>query len=85
MPDNNTAVQYPTEITFKSVFRNGGRTHDSIISIIREYGLDAKVDNRASREGKFISYTVSGVFPSEEMLTTVCQRIASLELYMTMF
>ncbi len=85
MSQENIAVQYPSEVTFKSVFRNGGRTHESIISIIREYGLDATVDNRASREGKFISYTISGVFPSEEVLTTVCQRIASLELYMTMF
>lgn len=85
MSQKNELISYPAEVTFKSVFRNGGHTHDSIISIIREYNVEATVENRPSREGKFVSYTVSGVFPSHDVLTTVCSRIASLELYMTMF
>ncbi len=82
---NTKEMNYPTEITFKAIFRNRSCTMDSIRGILAEEELSAAVTSTPSSGGKFISYTTTAVFASEESLQRVCGRISSLEGYMTMF
>ena len=87
MIENGTKkeINYPAEIIFKSIFRNRPYTLESIRSILAEGLIAGEVAHRESSGGKFISYTVTAVFPSEEMLNSVCSKITTLEGYMSMF
>ena len=78
-------VTYPSEVTFKSVFRSQSYTLESIKTVLAEHCPDAKVTAKESKGGKFTSYTVTAEFPSEEVLQSICESIASLEGYMTLF
>lgn len=78
-------IEYPSEIIFKSIFRNGPLIKESITMILNEYNIKAEVTSNASSGGKFISYTIKGMFSSEEELQKTCSRISELEGYYTMF
>jgi putative lipoic acid-binding regulatory protein len=79
-------MEFPTEIIFKAILRSGvSHSLESIKSILAEREISATVKMKESRNGSFISYTVSGIFPSHECLRSVCGSIASLEGYMTLF
>jgi hypothetical protein len=45
----------------------------------------ATIGNRESKKATFISYTVTGVFPSEEVLQRTCSAIATIDGVMTIF
>lgn len=87
MIENGTKkeINYPAEIVFKSIFRNSPFTLESIRSILSESEVTGKVVHRESSGGKFISYTVTAVFPSEDLLFSICSKITTLEGYMSMF
>lgn len=76
---------YPTEVTFKAVFRNLPYTIDTLRGLCREAGIDAAITDRGSSKGNFISYTVTAVFPSDEALRALCTRIGQVEGFFTMF
>jgi hypothetical protein len=76
---------FPTEVVFKAVFRNKPYTIETLKSVCREAGIDAIVSDRESRNGTFISYTITAVFPSEEVLKAVCSRVGAIEGFYTMF
>lgn len=89
MIESNTTkkeVIYPAEVMFKSVFRNRAYTMESIKSILAEHAIpEGKVTAKESSGGKFISYTVTGIFPSEENLNTICTQITMIEGFMSLF
>lgn len=87
MIENGTKKEiiYPAEIVFKSIFRNRPYTMDSIRNILSESSVAGNVAHKESSGGKFISYTVTAVFPSEDMLNSICSKITTLEGYMSMF
>lgn len=78
-------IEYPAKLTFKAVFRNVPHTADSIRSILTASELEGSVTMKESSGSKFISYTVTAVFPSATMLNDICGRVAGLEGYMTLF
>ena len=78
-------IIYPAEITFKAVFRNNPFTLDAIKNILAKEDINGSVNIMPSKNSKFISYTVTAVFPSEDCLNMVCNKISTLEAYMTMF
>lgn len=89
MIEGNTTkkeIIYPAEVIFKSVFRNRPYTMDSIRNILAEHSItEGKVTAKESSGGKFISYTVTGIFQSEENLNTVCTKITMIEGFMSLF
>ncbi len=76
---------FPTEVTFKAVFRNMPFTLDAIRNICAEASLDIEISDRSSRNSKFISYTLTGIFPSDDVLKSICEKVGALEGFMTMF
>ncbi len=79
-------IIYPAEVMFKSVFRNRPYTMDSIRNILAEHSIpEGKVVAKESSGGKFISYTITGIFPSEENLNTICTQITMIEGFMSLF
>ncbi len=89
MIESNTRkkeIIYPTEVIFKSIFRNRPYTIDSIRSILAEHSIPGgKVVAKESSGGKFISYTVTGIFHSEENLNAICTQITMIEGFMSLF
>ena len=82
---NKKEIGYPTELTFKAIFRNNPYTLDSIKAILTEEKIEGSVNIMPSKNSKFISYTINAVFPSEDCLNRVCSKITTLDAYMTMF
>ncbi|MCU0843664.1 MAG: DUF493 domain-containing protein [Spirochaetes bacterium] len=76
---------FPTEISFKAVYRFSPHQMETLKNALHEQGLSAVVESRPSSGGKFISYTVTAVFESEERLKAVCGLVAEIEGFMTMF
>ena len=76
---------FPTEVTFKAIFRNRPYTMETLKNICQEAGLDAEISDRGSSKGNFISYTVTAMFPSDDVLKTLCSRIGQVEGFYTMF
>lgn len=76
---------FPTEVTFKAVFRNRPYTMETLKNLCQEAGLDAQISDRGSSKGNFISYTVTAMFPSDDVLKSLCSRIGQVEGFYTMF
>jgi putative lipoic acid-binding regulatory protein len=78
-------IDYPSELTFKAVFRNREYTQQSLRTLLSESELEGTVTSRESRNGKFVSYTITSVFPDEETLDRLCSRISGMEGFMMLF
>jgi len=78
-------IIYPAEIVFKAVFRNMPYTLDTIRTIVHENGDGVSVTAKESSGGKFISYTITAVFESEERLNSTCTKITMTEGFMMLF
>lgn len=78
-------IIYPAEIIFKSVFRNLPYTIDTIRNIVTEHAITGRVTSKESSGGKFISYTITATFESEEILNAACSKIVMIEGFMSMF
>lgn len=76
---------FPVEITFKVICRNMPDLQCMIRNLIDEHRVQPEISERESREGRFISFTITALFPSEEVLNSICSRIASLNGVLTMF
>jgi len=78
-------ILYPAEIVFKAIFRNTPYTMDTIRTIIHEHAHEVTVTSKESSGGKFISYTITATFHSEERLNSSCTNITMIEGFMSMF
>ena len=78
-------IIYPSEITFKAIFKNNKIDVSDLEKLLFENHLNGQISYKESRTGKFISYTVTAVFPSDESLNYICSHIASFEGFMSMF
>jgi putative lipoic acid-binding regulatory protein len=78
-------ILYPAEIVFKAVFRNMPYTIDTIKNIIHEHSDEVSVISKESSGGKFISYTITATFQSEEKLNSSCTKITMIEGFMMLF
>jgi len=78
-------IIYPAEITFKSVFKNKSYTEETIKSILGDININCSINGKESKNSKFISYTITAEFPSEEILDSICKKISTLEGFMMMF
>lgn len=88
MIENGTTkkeIIYPAEIVFKAVFRNRPFTMESIKNVVHEYAVNGIVTQKESSGGKFISYTITATFNSEEILNSTCTKITMIEGFMSMF
>lgn len=83
--NNQEAPEFPREITFKIVFYNEPNLIQTIKSCINETELLYELSDKISANGKFISFTVSAEFPSEEILSDLCTNLKSIEGYKMMF
>ena len=78
-------IIYPAEIIFKAVFRNAPHTIDTIKNIVHEHSVNGNVTSKESSEGKFVSYTITSMFNSEESLNSACTKITMVDGFMSMF
>jgi putative lipoic acid-binding regulatory protein len=78
-------ILYPAEIIFKAVFRNAPYTIDTIRNIVHEHSINGNVTSRESSGGKFISYTITSTFSSEDLLNLTCSKITMVDGFMSMF
>jgi len=78
-------VEYPSEVMFKSVFRNTREVSEEITEILRKMNIDGEIYHTDSKSGKFTSYTITAVFSSHEELQDVCHQISSLKDHMMLF
>ena len=86
VPIHESAMdEFPVEITFKVICRNMPSLNDAIRGLVDEHQVQSEIRERKSREGRFISFTITALFPSEEVLNALCSRIASLNGVLTMF
>ncbi len=85
--ENKTAnnIDFPEEITFKTIFRGTEEVRHNIDSLLNELNLKGTIAEKSSSKGKFISYTIVAVFPSNEVLQNLCNRISALEGFMNIF
>jgi putative lipoic acid-binding regulatory protein len=82
---NKKVIIYPAEITFKVIFKDYPSTLDSIKGILSKEEIEGFISITPSKNSKFISYTITAVFPSEECLNNICNEISAIAGYMTMF
>ncbi len=76
---------FPTEVTFKAIYHNSPHLTDMLNNIFAENNIAPHVNSKTSKNGKFISYTVTAFFQSEEQLKKVCANASSIEGFTTMF
>ena len=62
--------------------RDGRGGQGRVLSLL---AMNPEISQRESREGRFVSITVTAVFPSEKVLQAVCANIAALDSFVTMF
>jgi putative lipoic acid-binding regulatory protein len=79
------AIDYPAELTFKSVFRDQGHVLAEIEAVLSRAGIDGSILCRRSGRGTFVSYTVRAVFSSDEELQSACAEISAISGFMMMF
>ena len=85
MIESSTAkkeIIYPSEIVFKTVFRNRPYTLEIIKNIIHEHADCVTVTAKESSGGKFISYTITAVLESEDTLNSSCSQITMAQGFM---
>ena len=78
-------IEYPAEITFKSVFINKPETSDIIEALLAEHDVAGRITFRESRKNRFVSYTIIAEFESESSLNELCVRISALDGFIMLF
>ena len=84
MMTDSTNIEYPREIIFKVVFRAGQFAHEAISSNLSERCIEHTITETGSSNGNFISYTITAVFNSIEILDNVCSDIKGIDGFMMM-
>ncbi len=85
--DNTTenTIDFPAECTFKAVFRSREKTEASISNLLGENNIEGSITAKESKNGKFISYTVTARYDNEDQLQEICRQVSALQGYMTLF
>ncbi len=78
-------IDFPAEITFKTIIRNSPHTLDSLKSLMTANEIDANIREQPSKAGKFISYTVTAEFKSNDELNKVCTLVSQVDGFMNLF
>ena len=78
-------IKYPAEITFKAVFKNDSNTILKINLIMEKSNIKASITSKESKNGNFISYTITSVFSSNDSLNQLCSEISSLNNFRMIF
>jgi len=82
---NGPGMRFPAEITFKSIFVNRSCLPESILGILSDCSIQGDIQAKESRNGKFISFTVTALFSSKETLDRICTSISTLDGFIMMF
>ena len=77
-------IDYPAEITFKSVFSRTEDTDAAIDDILAGGGIAGSVTRAESKNGKYMSYTITAEFESEDHLQATCKSISTLTGFIMM-
>ena len=78
-------IDYPAEITIKTVFRTGFQSSGSVESLLKDINIECDIDFRKSSGERFTSFTITAVYRSSGELDLACRRISELEGFMTLF
>jgi len=78
-------IEYPSEVMFKSVFRNTREVSGELYRIMEKKNIECDICHKSSNSGKFTSYTITAVFTSHDELQEVCNEISSLKDHMMLF
>ncbi len=84
-PGKRAPAPFPTEITFKAIYKNGPSIVESVANTLREFQPDHEIRSTPSRNHKFVSFTITALFPTEEHLTRLCNALSALHGFTTMF
>lgn len=82
---NTKEKEFPREITLKAIFYTRAYLKDMLINICNENNVTAHITEKESKNGKFISYTITAIFDEEAILNAVCNSITHIEGIVTMF
>lgn len=77
-------IEYPAEITFKSVFTHDPELFSVIAALLAEHGVNGQITHRHSKNSTFISFTITADFQSEEHLNEVCSSISAIRGFIMM-
>ena len=77
-------IEYPAEITFKTIFSRSDDIDAAIDEILIARGVAGSVTCAESRNGKFLSYTITAEFESETLLQNICGAISSITGFIMM-
>jgi putative lipoic acid-binding regulatory protein len=78
-------INYPAQITVKSIFTHDAMHHQIIETILMEHGAAGRITYRESKKSKFISYTITAEFASESHLNEICAKISALQGFIMLF
>jgi putative lipoic acid-binding regulatory protein len=77
-------IDYPAEITFKSVFTRDPELFSIIAAILADHGVNGQVTHKHSKNSTFISFTITADFSSESHLNDVCASISGIRGFIMM-
>ncbi|HOD13265.1 MAG TPA: DUF493 family protein [Spirochaetota bacterium] len=77
-------IDYPAEITFKSVFKHDPELFSVIAAILADHGINGQITHRHSKNSTFISFTITADFNSETHLNQVCCSISAVRGFIMM-
>lgn len=77
-------IEYPAEITFKSVFSRVEDLDAAIDAILNSRGIAGSITWAESKNGKYVSYTITAEFESEDHLQAICRNISTLTGFIMM-
>ncbi|MGQ9842449.1 MAG: DUF493 family protein [Spirochaetota bacterium] len=80
-----TANEFPQEITFKVIYKNFPYLKDILFSACGEHAQEITITQKESRRSTFISYTITATFSTPEHIDRLCNAIAHIEGFITMF
>lgn len=83
--ENKNKIEYPAKIIFKAIYRNIPRVSDTIHHILAGKNIDFSISSLESNNNKFVSITITALFPSNDALQDTCNEISSVEGFLMMF
>lgn len=81
----NTEKEFPQEITFKVICKNLPYLKEIIHNACGEHATEITITQKESARSTFISYTITATFNTPEHIDRLCNAIAHIEGFITMF
>ncbi|MEW6525864.1 MAG: DUF493 family protein [Spirochaetota bacterium] len=76
---------FPQEITFKVICKNFPYIRDILYNTCGEHAQAISITQKESSRNTFISYTITATFSTSEHIDRLCNAIAHIEGFITMF